>query len=249
MVEGFRARPRRVIAPILVLAAVAAVTAVLKASQTPPWLSWMPAWLSVVAVAVLAVVVVAAVEPWAKRRHEEAGSERGAVRRLRDHLGRQDLRMFRDVDPAALRVHPAIDLPTDGLQPRSGRAHGVATHRIPRQGRHVSAAKVDAQADYRRYGYLPAWVERGKENNVLQWLREASESGGFLVIVGDSSVGKTRLLYETVLDVLPDWFVLVPDLGEGDVVNAVADSTFRLPKLVVWLDELQRFLPGPYLTE
>ena len=82
-----------------------------------------------------------------------------------------------------------------------------------------------------------------------QWLEQWRKAGGFLLIVGDSSVGKTRLAYECVLEILHDWAVLVPDLGEGELVNTVADSTFKLPNLIVWLDELQRFLPGPYLTE
>jgi hypothetical protein len=47
---------------------------------------------------------------------------------------------------------------------------------------------------------------------------------------------------------LPDFTVLAPDLGDGGLVNAIADATFRLPKLIVWLDELQRFLPGPYFV-
>ena len=79
-------------------------------------------------------------------------------------------------------------------------------------------------------------------------MREARQDGGFLVLVGDSSVGKTRLLYETARDVLPDFAVLAPDLGDGNLVNSIAEATFPLPKLIVWLDELQRFLDGPYLT-
>ena len=79
-------------------------------------------------------------------------------------------------------------------------------------------------------------------------MRRAREDGGFLVLVGDSSVGKTRLLCETARDVLPDFAVLAPDLGDGSLVNSIAGATFPLPKLIVWLDELQRFLDGPYLT-
>ena len=78
-------------------------------------------------------------------------------------------------------------------------------------------------------------------------MRRAREDGGFLVLVGDSSVGKTRLLYETARGVLADFAVLSPDLGDGGLVNSIAEATF-LPKLIVWLDELQRFLDGPYLT-
>ncbi|MGW1047367.1 tetratricopeptide repeat protein [Streptomyces sp. NPDC002547] len=79
-------------------------------------------------------------------------------------------------------------------------------------------------------------------------MRTASREGGFLVLVGNSSVGKTRLLYECARAELRDFAVLAPDLGDGGLVNTVADATFRLPKLIVWLDELQRFLPGPYFV-
>ncbi len=79
-------------------------------------------------------------------------------------------------------------------------------------------------------------------------MTEARQSGGFLLVVGNSSVGKTRLLYEAARDILPDFAVLVPDLGNGEVVNRIGEAKFHLPKLIVWLDELQRFLAGPYLT-
>jgi hypothetical protein len=78
---------------------------------------------------------------------------------------------------------------------------------------------------------------------------EARAKGGVLLLVGDSCVGKTRLLYESARRELPDFAVLVPDLGDGDLINTVAQASFRLPKLIIWLDELQRFLPGPYLGE
>jgi hypothetical protein len=83
---------------------------------------------------------------------------------------------------------------------------------------------------------------------VRDWTRTARETGGFLLLVGDSSVGKTRLLYEFARTELGDFAVLDPDLGNGTLVNVVAESTLPLPKLIVWLDELQRFLDGPYLT-
>ena len=95
---------------------------------------------------------------------------------------------------------------------------------------------------------LPAFVGRDRGAEIASWMRGARQHGGFLVLVGDSSVGKTRLLCETARDVLPDFAVLAPDLGDGDLVNSIAAAAFPLPKLIVWLDELQRFLDGPYLT-
>lgn len=95
---------------------------------------------------------------------------------------------------------------------------------------------------------LPTFVEREVGEQLRAWLSSARTSGGFLVLVGNSSVGKTRLLYETALEVVPDFPVLVPDLGDGGLVNTVADANIHRPGLLVWLDELQRFLPGPYFA-
>lgn len=102
---------------------------------------------------------------------------------------------------------------------------------------------------------LPTFVPRTEakiENRVRTWMRTARHDGGMLLLVGDSSVGKTRLLYETARTELGDFALLAPGLGDGELVNAVAelttDAEADLPPLLVWLDELQRFLSGPYLT-
>jgi hypothetical protein len=126
----------------------------------------------------------------------------------------------------ALGVQPAIDLPRP---PESAAAPGAGT---------------DSPLDQD----LPAFIDRDKGPEITSWMRRAREDGGFLVLIGNSSVGKTRLLYKMACDVLPDFAVLAPNLGDGDLVNSIAAATFPLPKLIVWLDELQRFLDGPYLT-
>ena len=172
--------------------------------------------------------------------------EQGARDQLRQHLGRQDrLRRMGETSALALRVHPAIDPPpppgpTTALRADTGNRPGRPRRRfLPRlrRGRPGDVQTLDQD--------LPIFVDRDKGPEVTRWMRGAREHGGFLMLVGDSSVGKTRLLYETAYDVLPDFAVLAPDLGDGGLVNSIAEATFPLPKLIVWLDELQRFLDGP----
>lgn len=56
---------------------------------------------------------------------------------------------------------------------------------------------------------IPRYIRRDRDASLHERLRAASREGGFLVIVGDSSVGKTRSLYEALLKVLPEWHVLL----------------------------------------
>jgi hypothetical protein len=68
----------------------------------------------------------------------------------------------------------------------------------------------------------------------------AAERGGFVLLVGGSSVGKTRCAFEAVRALLPEWWLVHPD-GPGEVAAlALAPS----PQMVVWLDKLQRHLDG-----
>ena len=69
--------------------------------------------------------------------------------------------------------------------------------------------------------------------------------GCFVLLIGGSSVGKTRTLYEAVLTALPDWWLVHP-AGPGEVTALAAAPS---PRTVVWLDELQRYLDSePGLT-
>jgi hypothetical protein len=220
----FRPRARRLMAlPVLLLAVLAAVGAVVGAQDPPSWLAWLPPWLAAVGAAVLGVVGTWAAEPWASRRKDSSGRDRETVEALRRHLGRQrGLRRMADMAPLALRVHPAVDLQEVDQQDRADRD----------------------RAD----GDLPSFVARKVEPGVREWLAGARGTGGFLLLVGESSVGKTRLLYEAAKAVLPDFFVLAPDLGDGGLLTRIVETPVPLPKTIVWLDELQRFLDGPYLA-
>ena len=68
----------------------------------------------------------------------------------------------------------------------------------------------------------------------------AAQRGGFVLLVGGSSVGKTRCAVEAVTALLPDWWLVHP-AGPTEVAMLAEAPT---PRTVVWLDELQRYLDG-----
>jgi hypothetical protein len=69
--------------------------------------------------------------------------------------------------------------------------------------------RVDRAADAIRLGVWPAAPEAGDrvppyvERDAAAALREALQCGGFVLVVGDSAAGKTRLAHEAVRAALP----------------------------------------------
>jgi tetratricopeptide (TPR) repeat protein len=87
-------------------------------------------------------------------------------------------------------------------------------------------------------GELPIYVPRDIDDSLRAELTANAERGCFVLLIGGSSVGKTRTLYEAVLDALPDWWLVHP--GDADAIRRLADAP--TPRTVVWLDELHRYL-------
>ena len=121
--------------------------------------------------------------------------------------------------------------------------------------RQMTAAVRVSEADPRRLGVhasihvdgvesdLPSYVERdvdGGERGVRALLTRAADRGGFVLLVGGSSVGKTRCAYEAVQAVLPDWWLIHPS-SPDDIAALAANPPQRT---VLWLDEVQRYFGG-----
>jgi hypothetical protein len=104
-------------------------------------------------------------------------------------------------------------------------------------GVHASIQVAAAAAD------LPSYVPRDFDADVRAAITAASDEGGFVLLVGGSSVGKTRALFEAVRAVLPEWWLIHPDPADTDAVRTLAGGP--TPRTVVWLDELQRYLNIP----
>jgi hypothetical protein len=105
----------------------------------------------------------------------------------------------------------------------------------PRQlGIHASITTPDTTGD------LPTYVPRDCDRLVRDVVANPTGGGCFVVLVGRSSVGKTRCLYETVRQVVPNWWLIQP----ADVADVVDLAEAPPANIVVWLDELQRFLDG-----
>ena len=92
---------------------------------------------------------------------------------------------------------------------------------------------------------LPEYIERdadAAEFGVRAKIAAAALRGGFVVLVGGSSVGKSRCAAEAVKALLPEWQLLHPaGLAE---ISALAQAP--QPSVVLWLDELQRYLDGEH---
>jgi hypothetical protein len=89
---------------------------------------------------------------------------------------------------------------------------------------------------------LPEYVPRDADADVRARMAVAAERGGFVLLVGGSSVGKTRCAAEAVRALLPEWWLVHP--AGPDQVAALAQVPS--PRTVVWLDELQDYLDGEH---
>ena len=83
---------------------------------------------------------------------------------------------------------------------------------------------------------VPPYVPR----DVQEQLRAAVKRGGFVLVVGDSTAGKTRAAYEAVRALLPD-HVLIAPLGR-ESSTMILPTILEQRRCVVWLDDLERFL-------
>ena len=89
--------------------------------------------------------------------------------------------------------------------------------------------------------YVPRDVDAA-EFGVRARVAAAAERGGFVLLVGGSSVGKTRCAVQAVQALLPDWWLAHP-AGPVELAALAAAAPARM---VVWLDELQRYLDGEH---
>ncbi|MEU5943554.1 tetratricopeptide repeat protein [Micromonospora sp. NPDC047548] len=88
----------------------------------------------------------------------------------------------------------------------------------------------------------PLYIKRVIDQELNDRLTKARQRGqGFVLLIGNSSAGKTRSAYEAVVSIFPDWNVFLPSSAED--LHWLTRQQVKKPT-IVWLDELQRFLPG-----
>ena len=133
---------------------------------------------------------------------------------------------------------------SDALTPNVDAQEGLYVARVDqltnplRVGVHPAAM---AEADDGSRNRIPPFVER----DVLADLRAALTTDNFVLIVGDSTAGKTRLAFEAMRAFLPSHCCVVPEWPDA-LADAVMEARARRPS-VLWLDDLERYLSGKVL--
>ncbi|MFI0466190.1 hypothetical protein ACH347_19115 [Saccharopolyspora sp. 5N102] len=96
-------------------------------------------------------------------------------------------------------------------------------------------------------GALPPYVARDADEELRTRVGEAGENGGLVLVVGPSTVGKTRAALEAVQGVLPRHRILAPDPG-SDLRRLPELMDRKTPQWVLWLDDLEGHLGGTGLS-
>ncbi|WP_151476398.1 tetratricopeptide repeat protein [Streptomyces albicerus] len=124
---------------------------------------------------------------------------------------------------------------------RRGRVPTVADARDPVWlGVHPAAPNGGGTAGL---GRVPAFIDR----DMMPQVEAALSAGeGVVLLVGESTAGKSRLAYEVMRAHFPKYRLVVPDSRESMV--SLVDLVVRMRRAVVWLDELDVYLGVGGLT-
>jgi tetratricopeptide repeat protein len=91
-------------------------------------------------------------------------------------------------------------------------------------------------------GQVPTYVTRDLDDRV----DDAVRAGGFVLLSGESTAGKTRVAYEAMRRVLPDHHLVAP--ASREAVRTVVETVVDQRRCVVWLDDVERFFGAHGLT-
>lgn len=112
----------------------------------------------------------------------------------------------------------------------------IGVHPSPPAAFNSRAPKAEIMAER-----VPAYVPRDIDDE----LRLRLTVNSFILLVGDSSAGKSRTAYEVVLT-MPDHVLIVPQ--NRDAVAGAIEKTVAARRCVLWLDDLEKYLGTGGLT-
>jgi TPR repeat protein len=96
-------------------------------------------------------------------------------------------------------------------------------------------------------GTLPEYVTRNIDTELRSQVSHVRTHGGFILLVGDSTAGKTRSAFEAIRAVCPDGKLWVPVDGR-DLVRNLRSAVEAQDGCFTWLDDLERYLGPDGLT-
>ncbi|WP_367321351.1 tetratricopeptide repeat protein [Streptomyces sp. HUAS ZL42] len=128
------------------------------------------------------------------------------------------------------------------LRDRRGRIPGVRDiDDLTRIGVHPAAPEENARTIDPK---LPPFVRRDRSTEI----EEALRTHPFVLVVGESTAGKTRAAFEAAREVLPRAALIVPDPADPTALRAAAAALPGGHGSVVWLDDIERYLGAGGLT-
>ncbi|MET7574896.1 tetratricopeptide repeat protein [Streptomyces sp. NPDC005492] len=143
-------------------------------------------------------------------------------------------------DERALKIENGCLVLPNGRLPRAAQAtdplrlgvHPAPTN-VVEPPEHVAATASER---------VPVYVPR----DIDEELRERLARGGFVLLVGDSTAGKSRAAYEAMIATLPDHVLIVPQ-DRASLPAALAQAAEER-ECVLWLSDLERYLGTDGLT-
>ena len=95
---------------------------------------------------------------------------------------------------------------------------------------------------------LPPYLLRQHDKELRAGLLAARDGDSTVImLIGESSTGKTRACWEAIQTELPAWRLWHPSAPE-DLIEAIRAGRVE-PRTVIWLDEAQRYLRNPGVGE
>ena len=116
--------------------------------------------------------------------------------------------------------------------------HFYVGGRLPRVDHVLNPAVVGVRPPF------PSYVKRETDKDLLDILKGEEISGGegrrFILLVADSTAGKTRSAFEALKNAVPDHVLIAP--RDQANLEPIIGRALRMRRCVLWLDSIEKFL-------